>query len=251
MEETENENRRNAACFPTTLWTVVMRSAGEGEAARAALEDLCVRYWRPVYFFFLRGGNSSEDAKDLTQGFFADFLRQSSLTTADSEKGKFRNFLLTAAKRYQAKDYRRRTAAKRGGGEIPFAMDIEAFARLPAADNSLGGDPERDFDRQWAVDLVGRACSRLREVFENSGRGELFEAIRGQLVVSGGEILSHEETARRLGMSESAVKTAVFRLRKRFADLVREEVAETLAEGDDLNEELKYLLEVLRSSPGG
>jgi RNA polymerase sigma-70 factor (ECF subfamily) len=228
--------------FVTTRWSVVL-AAGDRETSESqrALAALCETYWYPVYAYVRRRGHSIEEAQDLAQGFFAHLLAKKSLRTIKREGGKFRSFLLAALSYYMANEWDRARAAKRGGGHVTLSLDFEAGEgryRLEAVDRLT---PERIYERRWAEDLLDRAMGRLETILADQGKRKQFEELRPFLT---GEQprKSYEELARQLEMNETAVRVAVHRLRKRFAELVREEVAQTLSGAEDVDEEIRYLI---------
>jgi RNA polymerase sigma-70 factor (ECF subfamily) len=228
--------------FVTTRWSVVL-AAGETETAESqrALAALCETYWYPVYAYVRRSGHSVEEAQDLAQGFFSHLLAKKSLHTVKREGGKFRSFLLATLTYYMANEWDRARAAKRGGGQVALSLDFEDAEgryRLEAVDRLT---PERIYERRWAEDLLDRAMARLEAILADHGKRKQYEALRPFLI---GERprKSYDELARLLQMKETAVRVAVHRLRRRFAELVREEVAETLSGADDIEEEIRYLI---------
>jgi RNA polymerase sigma-70 factor (ECF subfamily) len=211
--------------------------------AREALEELCKSYWYPLYAFVRNRGYSSSDAQDLTQSFFARVIETGGFASADPERGRFRSYLLGAMKHFLANQWHRAQAQKRGGG-VTFleldALDPEARYALQPAQST---DPDAHFHRQWAHELIARAMEKLRADSEASGKGELFEALKGSLT---GDEPPRSETATRLGMTEGAMKVAVHRLRQRYRELLRAEIAETVADPSDIDDEMRDLLAVLR-----
>lgn len=232
--------------FVTTQWSLVAAARlDEASQLRAqqALETLCRTYWYPLYAFVRSRGYSSADAQDLTQAFFARIIERGGFKGADPELGRFRSYLLGAMKHFLANEWHRGRAQKRGGG-VAFleldALDPEARYAVAAASTA---DPDAAFDREWAQASVARAMDRLHEESESGGKGPLFESLKGSLA---GEEPSRSETAARLGMTEGAVKVAVHRLRQRFRELLRTEVAETVADPAEIEDEMRYLVDVLR-----
>ena len=232
--------------FATTHWSLVL-AAGSGEASqtrsRRALEELCKAYWYPLYAFVRYRGYSSDDAQDVTQSFFARILEKDGLASADPERGRFRSYLLGAVKHFLANEWHRARAQKRGGG-VTFleldALDPEARYALEPARSS---DPEAVFDREWAQESIARAMQNLRAESEARGKGELLEALKGSLT---GEEPPRSETAARLGMTDGAVKSAVHRLRQRYRELLRAEIAETVTDPADVDAEMRHLVAALR-----
>jgi RNA polymerase sigma-70 factor (ECF subfamily) len=221
----------------------VVLSAGREEASEA-LEQLCRAYWYPVYAYIRRKGLPAEDARDATQGFFLSLLQSQSLRNASADKGRFRSFLVGAVNHYLADEHARATAAKRGGKTPPIELDaLEAEERY-RLEPAVLPTPEHLFDRRWALTTLERALRTLEVAYREDGRGPLFHALQGMLAADpapGG----YAKTAEALGMSEGAVKTAVHRLRRRYGECCREEVAKTVAEAGDVEEELRYLCEIM------
>jgi len=216
------------AQFRTTHWSLVVRAVDSTNASSdRALEQLCRTYWPAVYAFILRRGYSPEDAKDLTQGFFARLLEKEWLKMADSAKGRFRTFLLTAVNRFLSHERERAEALKRGGGLALFSLDDPDNPIGTSIEPAATGTPEEAFDRQWAESLLNRVIERLRLEFESGGRAGRFEQLKSFLTDDRGEV-SYAESASRLGMSEAAIKSSIHRLRTRYGELVREEIAETV-----------------------
>lgn len=233
--------------FVTTHWSLVDAARGDEASqtrARAALEELCRAYWYPLYAFVRSRGHSAADAQDLTQAFFARILETGGLAGADRERGRFRSYLLGAMKHFLANEWHRTQAQKRGGGVRIVEWDaLDPEARYAEA-APQAESPEHLFDREWALQTVAGALQALREEMSRSGRSEQFETLKGCL--TGLDESPREEIAARLNMSEGAVKVAVHRLRQRFRRLLRAAVAETVDNEADLEDELRYLIAVLR-----
>lgn len=237
----------SASCFAPTRWTLVLRARGEAPEAREALSALCEAYWQPV-FRFLRGqGRDDDQARELTQEFFARVLAGSGFGGADPSRGRFRSFLLGAVKHFLA-DYRaRERCLKRGGGNEPEPLDepsgTDTEATLQVADPAAIMVDE-EFDRQWALAVMHRALAALEEELSTDGKRDLFLALQPWLAGDAAGS-SQAETAQKLGLSEGAMKVAIHRLRKRFREVVRREIGETLEDPSAAKEELRYLVEVL------
>jgi RNA polymerase sigma factor (sigma-70 family) len=231
--------------FVTTHWSVVVTAGGSDTAgARRALENLCNAYWYPLYAYVRRRGFSPPDAEDLTQEFFARFLEHQWVANADREKGRFRTFLLSAMNHFLANEWDKARAQKRGGGIRPVPLEFGTaetrYSREPA--DSI--TPEQHFERRWALTLLETVTRRLQADYEQDGRGELFAALHPCLV---GDRTNqpYEELARKLGLTEGAVKSAVHRLRQRYRQLLRDEIAHTVAGPGEVEEELRHLIAVL------
>jgi RNA polymerase sigma factor (sigma-70 family) len=228
--------------FATTRWTVVNAAAhaSNGKAAEA-LAELCQIYWPPLYGYLRRRGHSPEDAQDLTQGFFARFLERQIVRSADPARGKFRAFLLTALKRYVINEHERATAARRGGGHVHLALDFEDAERAFTREQHAEDTPEQVFDRKWAAITLGRALQRLREDYDRAGKQTEAEVLLPYLTESS-QLPSYKDAGVTLGMSEDAVKVAVHRLRRRFGESLRLEVAETVRQPDEIEDEMRDLM---------
>lgn len=230
--------------FRTTHWSLVLAARDAPTAAgTAALEELCRTYWFPVYAFLRRRGHAAADAQDLTQGFFARLLEQGWLQGADAARGRFRTFLLTLLTRHAAREFERARALKRGGGAEILALDAaEAEARYAGVPRD-DATPEAAFERQWADALLARVLDRLRAEFDGAGRAGRFEALKGFLLNPKGEV-SYAAAAARLGLSEAAVTSGIFRLRRRYGELLREEIRRTVADDAEVEAEIRHLLAV-------
>jgi RNA polymerase sigma-70 factor (ECF subfamily) len=232
--------------FVTTHWSLV-RSARDKKSPQSAdaLEKLCRAYWYPLYAYVRRAGQSKENAEDLTQAFFARLLEKNFLEAAEQERGRFRSFLLLAFKRFLANEWDRIRAQKRGGGQTHVSLDTELAERKFKIETSAGEtSPERLYERRWALTLLEQTMARLRAEFERAGKTGEFERLKSFLTADQREI-PYATAATELGMSENTLRVAVHRLRKRYRELFREEIAHTLAKGEDVDTELRYLLAVL------
>ena len=229
--------------FATTRWSVVLAAGADTSSpgVHQALATLCETYWYPLYGFLRSRGFSAEDAQDLTQAFFARLLEKHALRHADPSRGRFRSFLLASLKNFAANERDREIAGKRGGGAPMLSLEIESaegrFQMEPPTDET----PERVFDRRWALTLLDRVMLRLQaEMTARSEKSSAFDRLKTYLTGDQPQ-LSYAETASELGMSEGAVKVAVHRLRKRFRDLVRDEIAHTVSSPEDIEDELRHL----------
>lgn len=213
--------------------------------AQQALACLCETYWYPLYAYARRRGMDCNSAMDVTQAFFARMLEKDYLRTADQQQGRFRSFLLTMFKRFQANEHDFRTALKRGGGQHIQSLnadEAEARYRLEPKDATT---PEQVYERRWAITLLDRVLGRLRDDYAEKGKSELFNQCQVYLATATGNA-SYAEIGERLGMTEGAIKVAVHRLRQRYRDFLQEEVAQTLSEDGDIEEELSALLTAVR-----
>jgi RNA polymerase sigma-70 factor (ECF subfamily) len=234
------------ASFAATRWTVVLAAAGEqsGTAQQRALEELARAYWFPLYAYIRRQGHGAAQAEDLTQEFFARLVEKKSLGSVDREKGKFRSFLLASVKNFLANEWDKSVAQKRGGGLSLVSLDgLDAEARyaLEPADNLT---PERLFERRWALAVLDQVLARLRREYLDRGGKATFEALKGVLE-GDADVASYAELARQLNMTEGAVKVAAHRLRRRYRELLRDEIAQTVATPELVDEEIRYLLACL------
>jgi RNA polymerase sigma-70 factor (ECF subfamily) len=231
--------------FVTTHWSVVL-TAGRSDTtrARAALEQLCRNYWHPLYAYVRRAGYSREEAQDLTQEFFARLLAQNTVARADPARGRFRSFLLASLKHFLVNEWERAHAQKRGGYAQFLALDYDTAETRWVQPVAPGDTPDRAFDRQWALALLDVVLGRVRKEYADSGRDELFVGLKDTLTGGRSEI-PYRELAARLGLSEGAVKVAAHRLRQRYRELLREEIASTVAGPEEVKEELKHLFAAL------
>lgn len=231
--------------FPTTRWTIVLNAAANPERpeSRAALESLCEAYWYPLYAFARRRGSSADEARDQTQEFFVRILEGRYLDRADREKGKFRSFLLTSFRFFLSDETDRARAQKRGGGMTVLPFEIgsaeQRYEREPRDEET----PERIYERRWALSMLDRTIVRLRSEFEQHGRLEHFDKLKGFLVANAE--VPYSVLAPELKMSESALRVSIHRLRKRYRDLFRTEIAATVADDGGVEEELRFLVMAL------
>lgn len=226
--------------FVTTRWTIVREAREDSPHAKAALEEICRTYWFPLYAYARRRGHAPADAEDLTQEFFRRLLEHRWIEDADREKGKLRAFLITAMKRFMAKEWRRASARRRGGGERCLSIDAGVAEDRYADSVTPSLDAEALFDRQWALAVLEAAIRRLEAEFEAAGKADEFAVLKGSLALAR-EAISYAELAEQLRTSEGAARVAVHRFRKRFRALYRDEVIQTMPDGADPDEEARYL----------
>jgi len=233
--------------FATTHWSLVGAAKLDGASqtrAREALEELCRAYWYPLYAFVRSRGYSAADAQDLTQAFLARIVETDGFASADRERGRFRSYLLGAMKHFLANEWRRSQTQKRGG-QVQFvewdALDPEGRY---AGTSKQSVDPEHLFDREWALQTIAGTLQTLGDEMARAGKSKQFDALKGSL--SGEDDVPRAEIAARLNMSEGAVKVALHRLRRRYGELLRTTIAETVCNEADLNDEMRYLVAVLR-----
>ncbi len=233
--------------FPSTRWSLVLDARGDrSEIALRALSELCANYWYPLYAYARRLGKGPPEAEDLTQEFFARLLEKKYLDAADREKGRLRTFLLTAFKRFLANEWDKERAQKRGGGQRPLSIDAARAEERYALEPTDAVTPDRLYEQQWALNLLEHVLQDLQAQYEERGKGPLFQALRATITMDGSSA-THAELGRQLSISESAVKVAVHRLRKRYRELIRAHIAETTASPDDVDKEIRYLFEVFGS----
>ncbi len=233
--------------FHDTRWTLISRSRGEDVQAKAALSELCEAYYAPVMAFLRRDGRAEDVARDLAHDFFAKLLAGGTIEGADPLRGKFRSYLLMVLKRFAANQREHDRAAKRGGGQIHAVINGESDmtgAGLQIADVKAEA-PDAAFDRQWALTLLARALTRLESEMRDEGKSEYFEVLKPWLTAEA-DATPQSEVATKLGMSIEAVKVAVHRLRKRFREAVKAEIAQTVSDADKVREEMDSLMAALR-----
>jgi len=237
--------QNGAAVFATTQWSVVLTAQGESPAAQKALERLCRVYWWPLYSFVRRQGYTPEEAQDLTQGFFASFLERRDLDAVRREKGRLRSYLLASLKNFLGKVRRRAMTIKRGEGR-PLVSLEELLARESADLEPVDAlSPDRIYERCWASALLEQVLAQLEQEFRTVGKSALFQRLQ-QVLGDEADRLSQAEIGQELGMTESAVSQAFYRLRQRYAVLVREEIANTVAAPSDVEDELRHFIAILR-----
>jgi RNA polymerase sigma factor (sigma-70 family) len=232
-----------ASQFPTTRWTLVIAASDpQRKEARSALVSLCENYWYPLYAYLRRRGYASDQAQDLTQDFFIRVLEGRYLDRADPEKGRFRSFILTSLKFFVADENDRQRARKRGGGMVvplEFSTGEERYQREPAH----GETPERIFERRWALCILDRVVEKLRAEFVSHGRQEHFDRLKVFLL--GSSEAPYAALAQEMNTSEGALKVAIHRLRKRYRELFRQEIADTVADPAEVESELRHLAAAL------
>ncbi len=238
--------QHGGVAFTTTHWSVVLEAQGESPAAQEALEKLCRVYWRPIYSFVRRQGLGPEEAEDITQGFFAQLLERGKFSAIRKEKGRLRSFLLGALKYFVADEQRRAMAIKRGKGQrlIPLE-ELRAGERIDMEPS----DPmtaEMIYERRWALTVLERVLSRLKDEYVAADNAVLFDSLK-QLLPDEPGSPSQAEIATQLGMTENAVRQAFYRFRQRYQSILREEIANTVATPGDIEDELRHLIAVLEA----
>ena len=245
-KETQPSDPSERAGFATTRWSIVIAAGRRSDAAaEAALAGLCEAYWLPLYEFARRRGYAATDAGDVTQGFFALLLEKNYLQSADPERGRFRAFLLTAFKRFLSKERDHDLALKRGGGLSLVSLDLEraeSQCRIEPIDDRT---PESLYERRWAITLLDRVLHLLEDEFRQKGKHQFFTMCRGSLTGLGMEE-QYASIAESCGMTEPAVKVAVYRMRARYRELLLAEIAQTVSSEFDVEDELRALMNAVQ-----
>jgi RNA polymerase sigma factor (sigma-70 family) len=235
--------------FHTTRWTMVIRAQGQAPEARVALGDLCEAYWTPVYRFLKREGRNDDDSRELTQEFFSRLLAGSTLEKADPGKGRFRSYLLGALKHFLSDHRRAEGRQKRGGDVIIESIESAGSETSPGLSIADPGAEATDayFDRHWALAVMERGLDAVRDSFTQAGKAEHFEALKPWLI-GDVESLSQADAAAGLGISTGAVKVAIHRMRQKFGEAIRQEIAETVDTEEEIAGELRYLIDALHAN---
>lgn len=231
--------------FTTTHWSVVLAAGADlSPDASEALEKLCRTYWYPLYAYVRRRGYAPEDAQDLTQGFFASFLEKNSIARADRGRGRFRTFLLAALENFLRGEWDRARAQKRGGGRQLISWDgAEAEGRY-LQESAASLSPDKVFEKRWAATLLEQVLHQLRRDFARGGKVEFFEQLKPHLWGED-DAVPYARLAQTLNMSANALKVAVHRLRHRYRELLRQEIAHTVAEASEIDDEIRHLMAAL------
>jgi len=241
-----SSSRHQTGAFQATRWSVVLAAGAihAGTDSRRALEELIGAYWYPLYAFIRRQGGGAADAQDLTQAFFTRLLEKQDLAQVDRTKGRFRCFLLAAVKHFLINEWDKARALKRGGGGGVIELDALTAETRYALEPADEVTPERLFERRWALAVLDQVLARLAQEYQTRAQAALFEALKPALVADRSQT-SYADIARTLGRSPGAVKVAVHRLRRRYRDLLRAEIAQTVSSPDQIDEEIGYLLSAL------
>lgn len=237
-----------AVPFRTTHWSVVLEAQGPTPTAQAAMDKLCRTYWRPVYGFVRRHGIGTEEAKDLTQGFFALLLERRDLRTARKEKGRLRSYLLTSLKHFLTNERYRAVAIKRGKGQRLIPLEDLGERERVGFDTADTLTADQIYERCWALTVLDQVLARLGDEYRADGNIQLFNRLQ-RLLTDRSDSLSPADTAHELGMTENAAKEALDRLRRRYRELLRDEIAQTVMVPGDMEDELRHLIAVLRAYP--
>jgi RNA polymerase sigma-70 factor (ECF subfamily) len=239
-------DRSSPGHFPSTHWSRVL-AAGNPDAPEAfeALANLCQSYWYPIYAYVRRKGHTPEQAQDLTQDFFTYVLERDLVAKADPERGRFRGFLRTVCARVLSTERERATARKRGGGKSALSIDVGDAETRYSREPSHELTPERIFDRTWALTLLGRVFDQLRSEYDAAGRAAIFDELRAVLT-GASQADSYATIALRLGTSDGAIRVAVHRLRRRYGILLRQEIAATVGDPIEIDDEIRSLFSALQ-----
>src|SRR5262245_506837 len=235
-----------AATFTTTHWSVVMQAQGESPAAQQALETPCRTYWRPIYGFMRRQGIGPEEGKDLTQGFFAMLLERRDLDAVRKEKGRLRSYLLTSLKHFLTNERNRAMAIKRGEGQQLIPLEELRERERVGFEPSDILPPDEIYQRRWALSVLDQVLTRLAAEYRAAGNIQLLDQLQKSLTKEQ-DWATPADTADELGMTESAVRQASYRLRQRYREVLREEIAHTVMAAGDVEDELRHLIAVLRA----
>jgi RNA polymerase sigma-70 factor (ECF subfamily) len=239
--------QEGGAGFQTTHWTLVLhaRQTQSDTSAQKALSNFCEAYWPPLYAFLRHRGHASPEAQDLVQGFFAHLLEQNTLSRADQEKGRLRTFLLGSLQNFLFNEYDRTHALKRGGGKQIFSIDEHLPEAEAAMMDTAHLSDSRSYDLAWAQTIVKRAWQQLQDAFETEGKAEWLEVLRPFVAGGGKTPLSQEEAAAKLGVPIATLRTWLSRLRQRYREALRTEVANTVSDPAEVDQELHYLYQIL------
>jgi RNA polymerase sigma factor (sigma-70 family) len=246
LDAIESRVQSGGAAFATTHWTVVLQAQSDSPAADDALEKLCRTYWRPIYSFLRRQGIAPEEAKDVTQGFFALLLERRDLSAVRKEKGRLRSYLLTSLKHFLSNERNRAMAIKRGQGQRLISLDQLHQGERAGFEPADTATADQIYERRWAMTVLNQVLARLEEEHRAAGKMQLFEQLQKSFTDEP-DRSSQVNIAHDLGMTENAVYQAFHRFRQRYRELLREEVAHTVAVAVDIEDELRHLIAVLRA----
>jgi RNA polymerase sigma-70 factor (ECF subfamily) len=245
MNEGDKTPSTESKHFETTHWSLVLAARDQNSArGYEALTRLCQTYWLPVYAFVRKRGHSPDRAKDLTQDFFANFLERNSIARAVRERGRFRSFLLTSVENFLRNEHERNQAQKRGGGRSVLSLDEQDAERSYLAEPADQLDPANAFELRWALTVLDRVMQRLRREYLELGRVDLFDALQAH-IWGDAESIAYQQLAERFAMSLANIKTTAHRLRQSYRALLREEIAQTVAQPGEIDDEVRYLMRVV------
>lgn len=247
MEPREPIDRRpdaKSTDFATTQWSLVLAAGEECNAQRkTALSQLCQTYWMPLYSYARRRVSDTHEAQDLTQAFFERLLEKNFAAEADRQRGRFRAFLITSFKHFLSKERGRAQALKRGGGQSIISLDFGSGDSYIATQPSAGLTPDQIFERQWAITLLDRVIRRLEREQERAGKASQFQLLKNS-IISQSDRASYSALAQKLGIAESAARMAASRLRSRYRELLRDEIAQTVATAEEIDDEIRHLFAI-------
>ena len=244
-EDPDSGRRVNGGAFATTHWSVVQAAGHDtASAAQPALEQLCRTYWYPLYAHVRRRGYSREDAEDLTQAFFARLLTRQSLSVADASRGRFRCFLLAGLNHFLANEWDKARAEKRGGDRSHLSFDAARAEQLYDREDGRELNPEELYERSWALQFLDQVRARVRQAYAEEGKADRYEALE-RFLPGEEDPPSYAQAAGQLGVPEGTLKSEVHRLKRRYGELLREEIARTVASPGEIDDELRYLIQVL------
>jgi RNA polymerase sigma factor (sigma-70 family) len=247
LDSGEPAGQIKRAEFLTTQWSMIRMAGGDDSPeSQKALERLCQSYWYPVYAFVRRFGLSAPEAEDLTQDFFYHILRTNMFASADASKGRFRTFVTRAAKNFLSNDWKRRQTKKRGGGAAPISLDAEETERRYQLDMTDPQTPEKLFEQKWAKEVISVAFEKLEKDYSKSGQKARFEILRKMLWGKHSDT-QYESVSKDLEMTVNATRVATSRLRNRFRELVRDELATQVNDPKEVDEEYQFLIQTLSS----
>jgi RNA polymerase sigma factor (sigma-70 family) len=244
-ETTDAPGAAGQPLFATTHWSVVLAAANEKTSQAAeALEQLCLTYWGPLYVYARRRGYGPEDSQDLTQGFLADFLNHGAFDKADPARGRFRTFLLKSFQHFLADDWKKTHRIKRGGGNPPISLDAQTAEERYCLKGAETTTPERAYERRWALTLLEEVLAGMRRDYAQAGKSQQF-AVLQEFLWGTDESTSYARVAAELQLTEGAARVAVHRLRVQYRQRLRAQVAQIVSEPNQIDEELRYLIEVM------
>lgn len=230
--------------FPQTRWSMVVQARSDDALAERALAELCEAYWFPLYVYVRRAGRSATDAEDLTQAFFARLIEKGYIGQADRERGRLRTFLLTSLKHFLSDEWDKSQSLKRGGGQAFVAIDQLDAEQRYALEPKDERSPDRLYEKRWALTLLENIVAALREEFAASGKVEIFDGLQPFLAWNSADE-SYAEVSAKLGMSDNAARVTVFRMRKRFGELMRRNIADTVESEEEVEDEMQFLMGVI------
>ena len=243
--ESSDAREKQGSIFPPTRWSLIASVQSQSEeSSTKALGELCEAYWKPLYVFARRSGNSPERAEDLVQGFFERLIARNSIDSVHREKGKLRSFFLASFKKYVAGEWRRDTAIKRGGGSTPLSIEAEAAEEQYQNEPRERMTPEQLFDRRWALTVLDGVMAKLEASFTERNQAERFAILKNYLEPASSEA-KYVEAAEKLSLSENAIQQAVFRMRAKYREILEQEIADTIEDRAGVQEELRHLIAAL------